>query len=80
MESWHAMVMSRIAFDRDAIPLSFVETRRRIQAAGFHVRRSRFLFYIPNALAPLRFIEPLFVKVPLGAQYYVLASIPEPSR
>jgi SAM-dependent methyltransferase len=70
------MVMSRIPFDRDAIPLSFLETRRRIKEAGFRLRGSRFLFYMPNALAPLRFVEPLFVKVPLGAQYYVLASAP----
>lgn len=70
------MVMSRIPFDRDAIPLSYLETRRRIKEAGFRLRGSRFLFYMPKALAPLRFIEPLFVKVPLGAQYYVLASAP----
>jgi SAM-dependent methyltransferase len=74
------MVMSRIPFDRDAIPLSFLETRRRIKAAGFHVVGSRFLFYMPNALAPLRFIEPLFLKVPLGAQYYVLARVPDSPR
>ena len=69
------MVMSRIPFDRDAIPLSYLETRRRILAAGFDVHETRFLFYMPKGLAPLRFIEPLFVKVPLGAQYYVLASV-----
>jgi SAM-dependent methyltransferase len=70
------MVMSRIPFDRDAIPLSYLEARRRVKAAGFHVYSTRFLFYMPKALAPLRFIEPLFVNVPLGAQYYVLASVP----
>ena len=70
------MVMRRIPFDRDAIPLSFLETRRRIQAAGFQVYSTRFLFYMPKALAAFRFIEPLFVKVPLGAQYYVLGGVP----
>jgi hypothetical protein len=70
------MVMSRIPFDRDAIPLSFLETRNRIKGAGFKVCGTRFLFYTPNFLAPLRFIEPLFVNVPFGAQYYVLASVP----
>jgi SAM-dependent methyltransferase len=74
------MVMSRIPFDRDAIPLSFLETRSRMKAAGFHVVGTRFLFYMPNALAPLRFIEPLFLKVPLGAQYYVLARVPNSPR
>jgi SAM-dependent methyltransferase len=70
------MVMRRIPFDRDAIPLSYLEARNRIRAAGFHVCGTRFLFYLPKAMASLRFIEPLFVKVPLGAQYYVLASAP----
>jgi SAM-dependent methyltransferase len=69
------MVMSRIPFDRDAIPLSYLEARRRVLAAGFAVHETRFLFYLPKGLAALRFIEPLFVKVPLGAQYYVLASV-----
>jgi SAM-dependent methyltransferase len=73
------MVMRRIPFDRDAIPLSYLETRRRVKEAGFQVHGTRFLFYMPKALAPLRFIEPLFVSVPLGAQYYVLASAPQTS-
>jgi SAM-dependent methyltransferase len=72
------MVMRRIPFDRDAIPLSFLESRRRIEQAGFQLAGTRFLFYMPKALAPLRFIEPWFVKVPLGAQYYVLARVPKP--
>jgi SAM-dependent methyltransferase len=70
------MVMRRIPFDRDAIPLSFLEARSRIKAAGFQVYGTRFLFYMPKVLAALRFIEPWFVNVPLGAQYYVLASVP----
>jgi SAM-dependent methyltransferase len=72
------MVMHRIPFDRDAIPLSFLEARNRVKAAGFQLCGTRFLFYMPSALALFRFLEPLFVKVPLGAQYYVLASVPEP--
>ncbi len=70
------MVTRRIPFERDAIPLSFLEARSRIKAAGFHVYGTRFLFYMPKVLAPLRFIEPLLVNVPLGAQYCVLASVP----
>ena len=70
------MVMRRIPFDRDAIPLSYLEARHKVKTAGFKVGGTRFLFYMPKALAPLRFIEPWFVKVPLGAQYCVLASVP----
>lgn len=72
------MVMRRIPFDRDAIPLSYLETRRAVRAAGFRVYGTRFLFYLPKSLSPLRFIEPLLVNVPLGAQYYVLAATPAP--
>lgn len=70
------MVMRRIPFDRDAIPISYLEARRRIKAAGFRVYGTRFLFYMPKSLASLRFIEPLFVDLPFGAQYYVLAGTP----
>jgi hypothetical protein len=52
------MVMRRIPFDRDAMPLSFLEASRRIKAAGFKVCATRFLFYIPKSFAPLCFIEP----------------------
>jgi SAM-dependent methyltransferase len=69
------MVMSRIPFDRDAIPLSYREARQRVKAAGFELHATRFLFYMPKSLAALRFLEPLFVNVPLGAQYYVLAGL-----
>ena len=70
------LVMSRIPFDRDAIPLSSLELRRRLRAAGFEVCQSRFLFYFPKPLATLRVIEPWLVRVPLGAQYCVLARVP----
>jgi hypothetical protein len=74
------MVMHRIPFDRDAIPLSILELRSRMKAAGYEVRKSRSLFYLPKPLAALRFIEPLLVRVPLGAQYYVLARVPSEAR
>ena len=71
------MVMSRIPFDRDAITLSFLELRRRMNDAGLEVVDSRFLFYMPRFLAALRFLEKPLVKVPLGAQYYVLGRAPQ---
>jgi len=70
------MVMSRIPFDRDAIMLSVLELRKRMAEAGYQVLNSRSLFYLPKALAGLRFIERWLVRVPLGAQYYVLARVP----
>jgi SAM-dependent methyltransferase len=71
------MVMSRIPFDRDAITLPPPETKRLLESAGFELARSmRFLFYFPRPLAFLRFTEPLFVSLPLGAQYYALGRKP----
>jgi SAM-dependent methyltransferase len=65
-------VMRRIPFDRDAVPLSVREARRRVRAAGFEVLRSDFLFLFPRCLAPLRFLEPWVSKLPAGGQYQVL--------
>jgi SAM-dependent methyltransferase len=69
-------VMSRIPFDRDAITLSMLETKRRVRAAGFQVVRTDFLFIFPKMLAPLRALEPLVSRVPMGAQYQVLCRRP----
>ena len=67
-------VMSRIPFDRDAVTLTPEEARRLVQAAGFRpVAPTRFLFYFPRLLKYFRPIEPWLARLPLGAQYYVLA-------
>ena len=67
------MVMSRIPFDRDAQTLSYRATQKLIAAAGFRLARAtRFLFYFPRSLAPLRGFEAVLHGIPLGAQYYVL--------
>lgn len=68
------MVMNRIAFDRDAKPLCSKETETLLREGGFEPLLTRFLFYFPKPLAFLRFLEPLGVGIPYGAQYYVLAS------
>ena len=70
------MVMRRIPFDRAAVPLSPREARWVIGAAGFRVLSLRSLFYFPRLLAFLRPAERLLARVPLGAQYWVLAAKP----
>lgn len=70
------LVMSRIPFDRDAIPLSFLEAGRLLRAAGFEILRTDFLFIFPRALRFLRPLERLAAALPLGAQYQVLARKP----
>lgn len=67
------MVMRRIPFDRDAIPLAANETRAMLVQSGFEIVGTRFRFYFPNLLSALRPLERLGERVPLGAQYCVLA-------
>lgn len=67
------LVMRRIPFDRDAEPVWPREARRRLRAAGLEPRATHYLFYFPAALAFLRPLERALRRVPLGAQYGVLA-------
>lgn len=69
-------VMSRIPFDRDAITLTPWNARRLLRKAGFEILRTDYLFFFPRPLAPLRKLEPALRRVPLGAQYLVLARKP----
>ena len=69
------LVMDRIEFDRGAVPLSPPQARRLLIAGGFgRCAPARFLFYFPRPLAFLRFSEPWLARIPLGAQYYFLAT------
>lgn len=70
--SWNPgtrLVMRRIPFDRDAIPLSPRVMRRLVTGNRLKVERMDFLFYFPRALAFLRRTEAFLRHVPLGAQY-----------
>ncbi len=71
------LVMRRIPFDRDAVTLSAPEARRLLRAGHFEILRTDFLFVFPCALAPLRRAEPMLARLPLGAQYLVLAKKPQ---
>lgn len=71
------LVMRRIEFDRDAITLSAPAARKMLAAGGFELQRTDFLFVFPRPLAALRPMEPVLARVPLGAQYLVLARKPE---
>lgn len=67
-------IMSRVSFDRDAITLSPLETRRLLRNNGFDVVSSDFLFIFPRILSALRFMEYPLHKLPLGGQYLTLAT------
>ncbi len=69
-------IMSRCAFDADAITLSVRETASLLRSAGFQVLRRDFQFFFPRFLKSLRPLECRLNRVPLGAQYQVLARRP----
>lgn len=69
-------VMSRVAFDRDAILLFPHGARRLLRQGGFEVIGTDYLFVFPGALRSLRPLEPWLAKLPLGGQYLVLARKP----
>jgi len=69
----HAFAMKHSEIDKNAIPLPPPEARRLVRAERFQVIRIDYLFFFPGYLNWLRPVERLLIKVPLGAQYQVLA-------
>ena len=65
-------VMSKCAFDENAITISVFEARRLLRSAGFQILRSDSLFYFPKSLAFLRGAERLLSHLPFGGQYQIL--------
>ena len=69
-------VMSRIAFDRDAVMLWPRQARGLLLGAGLELVRTDFLFVFPRFLRVLRPLESNLARLPLGAQYQVLGRRP----
>lgn len=69
-------VMSHCVFDKDAVTLMPGESRRLLKSAGFEILRTDFAFVFPRFLKVLRPLEKLLAKLPLGAQYQVMARKP----
>ena len=53
-----------------------LQEARLLEAAGLSCLATRSLFYFPRLLAVFRPLEPMLARLPLGAQYYVLAQKP----
>ena len=70
------LVMWKIPFDRNAVKVSPPEARRLLRAEGFDVQRTDFQFIFPRALRRLRGLERHLARLPIGAQYMVLARKP----
>lgn len=65
-------VMSKCAFDENAITLTIPEAKRLLRQAGFQLLRTDSLFYFPRSLAFLRPAERLLTRLPFGGQYQIL--------
>jgi SAM-dependent methyltransferase len=70
------VVMRRIVFDREAITITPPEGKRLIRSAGFEVVLLETQFYFPHSLRWFRPLEPTLARLPLGAQYLILARRP----
>jgi SAM-dependent methyltransferase len=69
-------IMSRCPFDDDAVLVWPRQLRRLCRGAGLRPVTTAFCFIFPAALAPLRPIERRVERLPLGAQYVVVAEKP----
>jgi SAM-dependent methyltransferase len=69
-------IMEKTPFDKDASPVSPPEARRLLQAGGFEIISTTFLFVFPKVLSWFRPFEPFFSRLPFGAQYQVLCRKP----
>ncbi len=69
-------IMAGCEFDSEAAPISPVAARKLLQSSGFQVIDTGSYFYFPSWLKWLRSLEPTLARLPLGAQYLVLALKP----
>jgi SAM-dependent methyltransferase len=70
------LAVHRCSFDEDVELLRPRATRQLIQAAGLDVVEARYLLVFPWRSRTLGAVERRLGRVPLGAQYYVLAEKP----
>jgi SAM-dependent methyltransferase len=69
-------IMGRCEFDSEAVPISHFAARKLLRNSGFQVILTSTYFYFPGWLKWLRSLEPTLARLPLGAQYLVLARKP----
>jgi SAM-dependent methyltransferase len=69
-------ITGRCEFDNNAMPISCSEARKSLCGNGFRVFHASSHFYFPRWLKCLRVLEPALARLPLGAQYMLLARKP----
>lgn len=68
-----SFAMKHSEIDKNAIPLPPPESYRLVASERFQVIRTDYLFFFPGYFSWLRPLEKWLIRVPLGAQYQVLA-------
>lgn len=68
-------IMSRIPFDKNAIPLTRREASLLVMSNQFEVIRVDYCFIFPSFMKLLRVFEKYFTRIPLGAQYQILSHL-----
>lgn len=77
---WNPVTRAVVAgceFDRDAVLLSAPRLRSLMLRSGLEPEPARYYLFAPPRWAALRFVDRLAHRVPLGAQYLVVAKVPE---
>jgi SAM-dependent methyltransferase len=69
----HDFAMRHSEIDKNAIPVPPPESRRLIALERFETIRTDYLFFFPGYFSWLRPVERMLIKLPVGAQYQVLA-------
>jgi SAM-dependent methyltransferase len=67
------LAVHRCAFDKDVELVRRRRAERLVRAAGLEVIESRYILFFPWRSKMLTTVEERLERVPLGAQYYVLA-------
>jgi ubiquinone/menaquinone biosynthesis C-methylase UbiE len=62
--------VSNCIFDKGVILLPSEETETLMRKEGFDVHPSQFILFVPAFTKPLRRVDRLFSRLPLGAQYF----------
>ena len=61
-------------FDNDAILLKKTELTRLLIEGNLSIDRYKYTLFFPSFLKRLRFLEPMLGYLPLGGQYFIIAS------
>jgi SAM-dependent methyltransferase len=69
-------VMSRCAFDRNAVTITHSEAVRLLRRGGFQIISIHYHFIFPRFLKWFRFLELYSSSLPFGAQYQILCRKP----